>query len=122
MTSSLHVSVLRRMNCGDIIRSVSRSAVRQHNPEVADVGAGGAGLECVAELGEKRVGIGAAKEVLGIELQGGGAAQGVAVGQGASGGAVAVHTVGPGAQDNERLSGDLGGAIESKGLIATSDS
>src|SRR3989440_11226433 len=68
--------------------------MREKDAEIAEIVAGGAGGEGVAEVGEEGKGIATSEEVLRHELEGVRSSERCAVGDGASGGGGAIAAVG----------------------------
>src|SRR5882724_10362535 len=96
--------------------------MREKDAEIAEIVAGGAGEEGVAEVGEEGKGIATSGEVLRRELEGVRAGERCAVGDGARSGGVAVDAVGSGAEDGDGLAGDFFDAGEDEGGVAATDS
>ena len=96
--------------------------MREKDAEIAEIVAGGAGEESVAEVGEEGKGIATSEEVLRCELEGVRAGESCAVGDGASGGGVAIDAVGSSAENGDGLAGDFFDAGENEGGIAAADS
>jgi len=96
--------------------------MREKDAEIAEIVAGGAGEEGVAEVGEEGKGIATSEEVLRHELEGVRAGERCAVGDGARGEGVAVDAVGSSAEDGDGLAGDFFDAGEDEGGVAAADS
>ena len=79
--------------------------MREKDAEIAEIVAGGAGEESVAEVGEEGKGIATSEEVLRCELEGVRAGERCAVGDGSRGGRIAVDAVGSRTQDGDGLAG-----------------
>src|SRR5579859_795335 len=94
----------------------------EEDAEVAKIVAGGAGEDCVAEMGEEGKGIAAEEEILRRKAESIGTSESCAVGDGAGGGRVAVDAVGTGAEDGAGLAGDFFDASENESGIAAADS
>src|SRR2546429_9333020 len=92
--------------------------MREKDAEVAEVVAGGAGEEGVAEVSEEGKGIATSEEVLRRELEGVRAGERCAVGDGARGWGVAVDAVGSRAGNGDGLAGDFFDASENESGIA----
>src|SRR5256885_12913175 len=96
--------------------------MREKDAEIAEIVAGGAGGEGVAEVGEEGKGIATSEEVLRHELEGVRSSERCAVGDGASGRGVAIDAVGSSAENGDGLAGDFVDAGENEGGIAAADS
>ena len=93
----------------------------EEKAEVAEVVAGGAGLDGVAEGGEEGVGVEIGQGDLRVQVLGMGADVGLPIGEGSGGWAVAVDAVGACTQDGDGVTGlvELGGAEEGELGVAT---
>ena len=96
--------------------------MREKDAEIAEIVAGGAREEGVAEVGEEGKGIATSEEVLRREFEGVRAGESCAVGDGARSGGVAVDAVGPSAENGDGLAGDFFDAGENEGGVAATDS
>jgi len=94
----------------------------EEEAEIAEIVAGGAGKDRVAELIEKAERIAALEKIFRIEAGILCAEQRVAVGDGTRGGAVAVNAIGSGTQYDDRLARDFFDAVENESGIAASES
>src|SRR5260221_6577748 len=86
--------------------------MREKDAEIAEIVAGGAGEEGVAEVGEEGKGIATSEEILRHEFEGVRAGERCAVGDGARGGRGALDAVGSRAQDRDGRCGRSFGACE----------
>src|SRR5882724_5006762 len=96
--------------------------MREKDAEIAEIVAGGAREEGVAEVGEEGEGIATSEEVLRREFEGVRAGERCAVGDSARGGGVAVDAVGSSAENADGLAGDFFDAGENESGIAAADS
>src|SRR5260221_4948330 len=93
--------------------------MREKDAEIAEIVAGGAGEEGVAEVGEEGKGIATSEEILRHEFEGVRAGERCAVGDGARGGRGAVDALGSSAEKGDGLAGGFFYASENENGITS---